>query len=38
MVQDNFIKMKSQNSIQIRNTQNEDLFYSINLFYKKLGL
>ena len=38
MVQDKFIKMKSPNSIQIRNTENEDLFYSINLFYKKLGL
>ena len=38
MVQEKFIKMKSQNTIQIKNSSNEDLFYSINLFYKKLGL
>jgi len=38
MVQEKFIKMKSPNTIQIKNSSNEDLFYSINLFYKKLGL
>ena len=38
MVQENFIKMKSANIIQIKNADNTDIFYSINLFYKKLGL
>ena len=37
MVQQNFIKMKSSNAIQIKNVEKEDLFYSIKLFYKKLG-
>ena len=34
----NIIKMKSSRSIQIKNNENEDLFYTVNLFYKKLGL
>ena len=37
MVQQNFIKMKSSKAIQINNVDKEDLFYSIKLFYKKLG-
>ena len=37
MVQQKFIKMKSSKAIQINNVENEDLFYSIKLFYKKLG-
>ena len=38
MVQDKIIKMKSSNVIQIKNAEKEDIFYTINLFYKKLGL
>ena len=38
MVKDSFIKMKGLNTIQFKNIEKEDLFYSINLFYKKLGL
>ena len=38
MVEEKFIKMKSTSVIQIKNTDNDDIFYSINLFYKKLGL
>ena len=38
MVQDQIIKMKSSKVIQIRNAEKEDIFYTINLFYKKLGL
>ena len=38
MVQDQIIKMKSSNVIQIKNAENKDIFYTINLFYKKLGL
>ena len=37
MVQQKFIKMKSPKAIQINNVDKEDLFYSIKLFYKKLG-
>ena len=37
MVQQKFIKMKSSKAIQINNVEKEDLFYSIKLFYKKLG-
>ena len=37
MVQQKFIKMKSSKAIQINNVENEDFFYSIKLFYKKLG-
>ena len=29
--------MKSSKAIQINNVDKEDLFYSIKLFYKKLG-
>ena len=38
MVQDQIIKMKSSKVIQIKNAEKEDIFYTINLFYKKLGL
>ena len=38
MTQEKIIKMKSSRSIQIKNNENEDLFYTVNLFYKKLGL
>ena len=38
MVQDKIIKMKSSKVIQIKNSEKEDIFYTINLFYKKLGL
>ena len=38
MVQDQTIKMKSSKVIQIKNAEKEDIFYTINLFYKKLGL
>ena len=38
MVQDQIIKMKSSNVIQIKNSEKVDIFYTINLFYKKLGL
>ena len=37
MVRQNFIKMKSPKAIQINNVDKDDLFYSIKLFYKKLG-
>ena len=38
MTQEKIIKMKSSRSIQIKNNENEGLFYTVNLFYKKLGL
>ncbi len=38
MAQENIIKMQSSSSIQIKNNDSKDLFYTINLFYKKLGL
>ena len=38
MVQDQIIKMKSSKVIQIKNAEKKDIFYTINLFYKKLGL
>ena len=38
MVEEKFIKMKGSNIIQIKNSENDDIFYTINLFYKKLGL
>jgi len=38
MVQENFIKMKSPLTIQMKNIENKDLFFTINLFFKKLGL
>ena len=38
MVNDSFIKMKGSNTIQFKNIEKDDFFYSINLFYKKLGL
>ena len=38
MVEEKFIKMKSSTVIQIKNAENNDFFYSINLFFKKLGL
>ena len=38
MTKDNIIKMQSSSSIQIKNNDSKDLFYTINIFYKKLGL
>ena len=38
MAQENIIKMQSSSSIQIKNNDSTDLFYTINLFYKKLGI
>ena len=38
MVQENLIKMKSPLTIQMKNIENKDLFFTINLFFKKLGL
>ena len=38
MAQENLIKMKSPLTIQMKNIENKDLFFTINLFFKKLGL